>query len=100
MHCLKVPDLVSILRLDADNRLGEEIVSLPRAAEPIVARRAYGEIDQTAPIVDTERRPDVRMADGLPRFVVPCFRAFVAFVLRRGTETPGTLAGFDVERLH
>src|SRR5690348_18219318 len=44
-HGLVVPDLLSILRVDANDRFGEEIVSLPRAAIPIVARRADRQIE-------------------------------------------------------
>ena len=71
---------MAVLRVEADDGFGVQIVALARAAVPIVARRADRQIDQTAAIVDAERRPDVRVASRLPRFVRPRLGAVVSFV--------------------
>src|SRR6476469_9321504 len=99
MHGLKMPDLLPVLRLETHDRFGEEIVSLSSPAIPVVAGRAHGKVDEPAAVVDAERRPNVRVAGGLPRFVRPRFRALVPRIPRRRAEAPDALSTFHIEGL-
>src|SRR5215831_5318865 len=94
-----MPDPLSISRVETHDRLGVQIVALARSTVPVVARRAHGQIQEAAKLVEAHRRPDVRVPDVAPRFVRPRRRRRVSPIARHGAEVPNAFARSDVERL-
>src|SRR4030095_11528748 len=98
MHGLKMPDALAGLRLQTDQRFGEQVIAQPMSAVPVVGRRAGGQIDVTQFLVDAHPCPDVSVAGVLPRLVLPGLIAELAR-LGHGMEYPERLAGANVEGL-
>src|SRR5216684_3855073 len=97
MHDLVVPLADAGRGIKAHERLREHVRAGTAAAEEIVARRAEGQIDEPAPGVERERRPDVRMSGVAPRVVAPGVVAEFTR-LRDWTERPDLLARARIER--
>src|SRR5262245_63334570 len=98
MHGLKMPDALAGLRLYADERFGEEVVTQAMSAVPVACRPAGLQIDVPQSLVAAHQRPDVSVAGVLPRLVLPGLIAELAR-LGHGVEYPERLAGADVESL-
>src|SRR5439155_22193281 len=97
---LEMPHPVSISGIETNDVLGEQMVARSCPAIPVVARRADGEINQAAAVVDAERRPHVRVPCAARGLGEPRFSTRVSRVPRHGTEAPDPLPGAHVERLH
>ena len=87
-------------RVEAHERFGEQVRAGPPAAPVVPARRRRREVQQPTRLIERHRRPDIRMAGGLPGAVAPRVRTEVLGRLRNGEEHPGALAGPHVEGLN
>src|ERR1043166_6467738 len=99
VHGLEMPDPRSGARVEADDRLREEVVALPRAAVIVVARRAHRQEVEAARGVHGEGGPDVGVADPGPGAALPGRVARLAG-LRYRAPPPDPPARPRVERLH
>ncbi len=71
MDRLEVPFADARRRVQAHDRLGEEVPAGSRASVEVVARRADGQVEQASRLVERHGRPDVGMARDFPRVVAP-----------------------------
>jgi hypothetical protein len=97
MHELIVPLALSCSRVEANQRFAEEIRARSRATIEIVARRAHGQIEQSAGVIERHRSPDVRVAGVGLAAGAPCFHTEFAGA-RHGVKGPHEFAGAGVER--
>ena len=95
VHELEVPDALAGLGVEADQRVGEQVVAGAVPAVVVGHRRADRQVDVPELRVVAHVRPDVGPARPLPRLVAPGLVAELAR-LRDGVEDPLHLAGADV----
>src|SRR5215207_2805563 len=100
VHLLEVPAVLTGLRVDRDNRGGEEVVAPPPAAVQVGGGVAGGEVEE--PQLGVDRRcKEERSTAVLPRVVL--LRPGVVPLLAwagDGVEAPDFLAGLGVVRLY
>ena len=99
MHDLVVPLALAGIRIEADDRLGEQVLPGSPAAVVIVARRADRHVEQAARFIEAHRRPHVGVAGELPGPGVPGVIAELA-TLRNGVELPHQLSSPRVKCTH
>jgi len=96
---LEVPDAPARRGVQADERLGEEVVPGTMAAVVVVGRRADRQVHVPELLVGAHGRPHVDAADGLPALPLPRLVPDLA-VLRDRVEDPALAAGTRVEAAH
>ncbi len=100
VHRLEVPPPLAGARVQAHERLGEEVRANAVAAPVVAARRARRHVQKPALDIERHQAPDVGVAGVAPGLVFPGIGAEIAAGLRNGEENPAPLARADVERLH
>src|ERR1044071_3282183 len=100
MHGLEEPLERTGSSVETDHRLTVQVVAFASAAIPVVARRAYREIDEATRIVDAERRPDIRVTGRLPASLLPGLRRRLGITAWNRTPSPHPFSGAHIERLH
>ncbi len=99
MHRLEVPDASPRVRVEREQRIGEQILSEPLTAVEVRRRRSERNEHDAARLVDTHLRPAVRAANAAVGVGLPCLRAQLAGQ-RDGVKGPSHGAGSHVERSH
>ena len=99
MDRLEVPDDLARAGVEADDRLGVDVVAVPVAAVVVVRRRAEGQVDVAELLVGAHHGPDVRVAHLPPGLVLPGLDVGLALA-RHGVERPLQPAAADVETAH
>src|SRR6516164_10103199 len=94
---LVVPLALAGLQIDADDALGEEVVTGTMAAVVIGSRRFDRQIHEAEFLVDRDLCPDAVVAIGSPRVSFPRIAAELAGA-RNGVERPEQLTASDIER--
>src|SRR5205807_2034864 len=100
MDRLKIPLDLTGGGFQADQRLSEQVCAGTGAAIVVAARRRSWQIEESARFIESHGRPDVAVAAGAPRFVLPTLGSGIFCGLRNHRESPCTLAGVRIERLH
>ena len=94
-----MPLALARARVEADERLGEQVGAKPPAAPVVAARRAGRDVQQPALRVERHQTPDVGVAGETPGTVLPRVGAERVVRLRHRVEDPAPFARVDVEGL-
>ena len=92
MHELEVPEILAGVRIDRDDRRGEQIVAGAIDADAVVVRRAERHVENAALGIERRVTPDVDAGSVLRAVPAPGVVAEFARP-RHGVERPHQLAG-------
>ena len=95
MDRLVVPHAPAGHRVDAHDRVAEQIIAFAMAAVHVVRDAGRWQVHVTKLFVGTHQRPDIAGAGVPPRLVFPALAA-VLTVARDDMKRPPQLAGMDV----
>src|SRR5262249_3737017 len=99
MRQLIVPATHAGRGVEAYECVAEQPGARPVAAVEVIARRADRQVQESAPLIERHRRPDVGVPGVVVRTLAPGVGAELA-VARHGVEGPALLAGARIVGTH